>query len=147
MSSSDRTATYLMRDPPRMWSLKEGRRLKITLRLNCHQLNSTRDPELRRGRSDRSTDCPFCPFTRDSTPHALCECPKYQNERERLYKVVQEVNPAFVDLSSDEKVRFLLMDNLQFKLDRPVYRFLNSLFDIHNAKLGDLTRPGLVSSP
>ena len=40
-----------------------------------------------------------------------------------------------------------LKDDLECKLDRPVYRFLNFLFDTHNAKLGDLTRPGLVSPP
>ena len=60
--------------------------------------------------------------------------------------MVQGVDPGFAALPVDEKVRFLLKDDLESKLDRPVYR-LNFLFDTHNAKLGDLTRPGLVSSP
>ena len=101
----------------------------------------------RRGRSNRPTDCPFCPFIEDTVTHALCECPKYQGERGRLYEVVQGVDPGFAALPVDEKVRFLLKDDLECKLDRPVYRFLNFLFDTHNAKLGDLTRPGLVSPP
>ena len=147
ISSSDRTAVYLMRDPPREWYLKEGRRLKTTLRLGCHELNSRLGSVNRRGRPNRPTDCPFCPFIEDTVTHAWCECQKYQNERGRLYTVVQGVDPGFAALPVDEKVRFLLKDDLECKLDRPVYRFLNFLFDTHNTKLGDLTRPGLVSPP
>ena len=145
-SSSVRTAPYLLRNPFSSWSLKEGRRLKVALRLGVHFLNVMchRRSSNSSGRSAVCTHCfgPSCRGQVESIVHFLCVCDQYDSIRDEHFVGFQSKVPSFSSLSDDDKVHFLLSDDSPAVLDALIYRFLFLMFQAR-AKLVEPTRPGL----
>jgi hypothetical protein len=148
LSTSDRTAPYLMRNSFSSWSLKEGRRLKSALRLNVHcGLNATlhRRSSNSSGRSAVFMHCPgpSCRGQVESVVHFLCICDLYDSVRDEHFAGFQLKAPHFSSLSAEKKVAFLLADDSPAALDALIYRFLFHMFQTR-AKLVEPTRPGLA---
>ena len=134
---------FLIRPVSQSYELREGRRIKICLRMGCHDLRSSgASPDRRLGRSMSMQFCSCCDLKKvESIDHTLFHCPAYSSIRESFFTKASLVVSGFRDMSSDEKLSILMGDDPPSRLELSLYLCLFCLFKAR-AMLGDPTRPG-----
>jgi hypothetical protein len=150
LSSTPKTAPYLLRDPSLYWSHRLGKALKIKLRCNCREAlgkgHNLREVKGRLTRANSHTSTPCChQKIGESVHHVLGVCGAYKAPRDACFARIETKVPSFVDLTTTQKVDYVLSDNNSPAVDIDIYRFLYKVHHIR-AKLVDPTRPGIGPS-
>jgi hypothetical protein len=149
MSSTPKTAPYLLRDPSLYWTHRLGKAIKIKLRCNCrealgkgHNSREVKDKrKLTRANSHKSTPCCHQDIG-ESLHHVLGVCEAYRAPRDACFAKIEAKVRSFVNLTTTQKVDYIMSDNNSPAVDIDIYRFLYKVHHIR-ARLVDPTRPGI----